>query len=280
MEIKQLSIATSSARTGIQQTLTSAVKRIPTKTLTKSFSNYLDIASSQVKNASVLLIELALRLLKFLTLFLLSVSNLLRKRTSTGLTNPTTSPRRKFNFPGIKFLKPLLLIVIAVLILFGLSKLISGIGGFGSVNKIEVSGAKASQEIKRELLFPLRSKEGQNLSDIKFFIEKAELRDEIVVQGKRATSIKGRTFLIITTKITNQYSQAISMNTKDYIRLSVNNNEEEWLAPDINNDPVEIQAISTKYVRVGFPINETDRNLILRVGEINGEKEKIVLDLK
>ena len=268
MEFKQISSSTS-LRLGIQDVFSK-----------KSFANFLDVASSQVKKVSILLIELSLRFLKYLTLLLSSIKNLLRKRTSPGLVNPSTNSRRKFNLPGNKFLKPLLITVVAVLILLGLSKLISGIGGSGSVNKITVSGAKASQDLNREFLFPLRDGGGESLSDIKFFIEKVELRDEIVVKGKRATAIKGRAFLIITLKITNQYSQSISMNTKDYIRLSVNGNETEWLAPDINNDPVEIQAISTKYTRVGFPINDSDKNLILRVGEINGEKVRIPLELK
>jgi len=269
MESKQITISSASLRLGIQDVFSK-----------KFFTNFLDVASSQVKRVSILLIELSLRFLKYLTLLLSSIKNLLRKRTSPGLINPSTNSRRKFNLPGNKFLKPLLITIVAVLILLGLSKLISGIGGSGSVNKITVSGAKASQELNREFLFPLRDGGGESLSEIKFFIEKAELRDEIVVKGKRATSIKGRTFLIITAKITNQYRQAITMNTKDYVRLSVNGNEEEWLAPDIHNDPVEIQAISTKYTRVGFPINESDKNLILRVGEINGEKVRIPLELR
>ena len=103
--------------------------------------------------------------------------------------------------------------------------------------------------------------------------------DEIIVEGKRATTVKGRTFLIVTLKITNEYTQSIDMDTRDYVRLSVEPNQ-EWQAPDIHNDPVQVQAISTKYTRLGFPINETDKNLILRVGEINGTKEEIPLTLK
>lgn len=288
MEIKQTPFSTASIRLGIQDVFSNVVKSIPSKTLKKSFANFVNVSFSQIKKVSILLIELMLSVLKSLTSRLSLTKNLLRKKTSPGLISPSTNPRRKFNFPGNKqslllrnkFLKPLLITAVAVVILFGLSKLISGIGGSGSVNKIEVSGAKASQVINREFLFPLRDGGGENLSEIKFFIEKAELRDEIVVKGKRATSIKGRVFLIITAKITNQYRQAITMNTKDYVRLSVNGNEEEWLAPDIHNDPVEIQAISTKYIRIGFPINEKDRNLILRVGEINGEKVRIPMELK
>ena len=72
----------------------------------------------------------------------------------------------------------------------------------------------------------------------------------------------------------------IKINTKDFIRLSVNNNQNEWLAPDLHNDPVEVQAISTKNTRLGFPVNESDKNLVLQVGEIEGYKQQISLSLK
>lgn len=146
-------------------------------------------------------------------------------------------------------------------------------------DRVEVKGAKAAQDLNREFTFPLKDDKGKEVSKIKFVVERAELRDEIIVKGQRATAVKGRTFLIITLKITNEHNQPIEIDTRDYIRLSVNGNESELLAPDIHNDPVEVQAISTKYTRVGFPINDSDRNLVLLVGEINGEKQKIALEL-
>lgn len=146
--------------------------------------------------------------------------------------------------------------------------------------KATVLAAKAGQDINKEFSFPLVNGKGEEVSNIKYIIKEAELRDEIIVKGKKATAIEGRVFLIFTLKIINEHNQSIEMDTRDYMRLSVNRNEEEWLAPDIHNDPVEIQAISTKNTRLGFPINDSDTNLVLRVGEINGEKEKISLDLK
>ena len=99
------------------------------------------------------------------------------------------------------------------------------------------------------------------------------------MKGQRARAVQGRNFLILNLKLTNQYTQAIEIKTSDYVRLSVNN-KNEFLAPDIHNDPVAVQPISTKYTRIGFPINDSDKNLMLRIGEIKGKKETIKLSFQ
>lgn len=146
--------------------------------------------------------------------------------------------------------------------------------------RIEVKGAKASMVLSKEYAFPLKDAKGKEVTKIKVSIQDAELRDEIIVKGSRAVAVKGRTFLILNIKIVNDYEKPIDINVKDYIRLATNGNDKELLAADIHNDPVTIQAISTKYTRIGFPINDTDTNLTLYVGEIKGDKEAVPLNLQ
>lgn len=216
-----------------------------------------------------------------------------RERFSPSITDHHSSDKKtsssiKDRLPDIdvdkrSILKWAAITAISALILVGGVRLINSTpASGGSSNKgsaLEVKPPKATQDLYKEFTFPLRNSQGEDVSTLKYTIEKVELRDEIIVQGKKATSIKGRTFLILTLKLTNEHTQAIEIDTKDYVRLSVNDNQEEWLAPDIHNDPVEVQAISTKYTRIGFPINDSDENLVLRVGEIRGDKEIIELDL-
>lgn len=149
-----------------------------------------------------------------------------------------------------------------------------------SANKATIRDAIATQALNKEFKFPLKGEKDVVLGEIKYVIENAELRDEIIVKGKKANAVSGRTFLTLNLKITNDTNQTISMNTKDYVRLFVNGNEQEPLSPSIHNDPVVVDAISVKPTRIGFAINETDTNLKLRVGEIKGEKQTIDLDLK
>lgn len=144
-------------------------------------------------------------------------------------------------------------------------------------NRITLPDAKASMSLNKELQIPIKNEKGEELARVKFTIETSEIRDQLVVKGKKATAVKGRTFLVLNLKIVNDFNKPIEINTRDYVRLSANGNDNEWLAADVHNDPVAIQAISTKYTRLAFPINESDKNLRLRLGEIKGEKEVIEL---
>lgn len=145
--------------------------------------------------------------------------------------------------------------------------------------KVDIEKPVAQQTLNRSFSFPLRDAAGKEVSQLKYEIQNAELRDEIVVKGQRATAVQGRTFLILNLKITNNYDKSIQLNSKDYVRLIVGSSPEQ-LAADIHNDPVDVQAISTKYTRLGFPINDDEKSLTIQVGEITGKKELIKLDLK
>lgn len=146
-----------------------------------------------------------------------------------------------------------------------------------STQRIVIQQAKATMKIEKEFLFPLKDNSGKKVTDIKYIVESAEKRDEIIIKEKRARAIQGRTFLIFTVKIVNPYDKPIEINARNYMRISVNGKTDELLAPDIHNDPVVVQPISTKYTRLGLPINESDTNIAVHVGEIKEDKETIAL---
>ncbi len=170
--------------------------------------------------------------------------------------------------------------IFSLIVLVGVSGLIFGLykvinSDNSKSTQIEVAPAVASTSINKEFTFPLKNEKGSEVSKIKYVIESAELRNEIIVKGQRARSVKGRIFLILNLKIVNDFKQKIEIQTADYVRLSVNGNKEVWLAPDTHSDPVAIQAISTKYTKIGFAVNESDKDILLRIGEINGEKQEL-----
>lgn len=169
----------------------------------------------------------------------------------------------------------ILLVVIGGLVIFIPRLFATSPTSSASATNSDLKPARASFDANKEFSFPVSKTDKEK--QIKMVVEKVELQDEIVVRGQKATAVAGRTFLIVNLKVVNDMDNALTMNTRDYIRLSVNKNDSELLAPDIHNDPVEIQAISTKYTRVGFPVNADDHDFVLQVGEIKGDKQKIEL---
>jgi len=187
---------------------------------------------------------------------------------------------------NIKKTLPLLIIVLsAALVLFWFGRALQKAftsprtQGDTAAGRVTIAGPRATQSINSDFSFPLTGANKKVLTEVKFSLESAELRDEIIVKGQRATAIEGRAFVILTIKITSGFNRGLEINSRDYFRLTVNDNEGELLAPEIHNDPVTVQPKSTKYTRLGFPVNETDRNLRLIIGEIEGEKTVIDLTL-
>jgi len=84
---------------------------------------------------------------------------------------------------------------------------------------------------------------------------------------------------VLNLKITNNYNKAVQLSTRDYVRLIVDNSSDR-LAADIHNDPVDVEPISTKYTRLGFPIVSDAKSLKLEVGEITGTKQTVQVNLK
>ena len=137
----------------------------------------------------------------------------------------------------------------------------------------------ATQNLNTEFKFPLKDDKGKEVAQISYFVKSSNLQDSFIFQGKMAKAIKGRTFLIFDLKITNPYTKTIEINAKDYIRIKANDSDEQ-LAPEIHNDPVQIQSNSTKYTRIGLPINDSDKDITILIGELSGKKQTIKLDLK
>ena len=81
-------------------------------------------------------------------------------------------------------------------------------------------------------------------------------------------------------KLVNDLDTGLSINTRDYVRISTDGGK-EWFAPDIHNDPVEAQAISTKNTRLGIAIDDKSKEDIkLQIGEIGGKKTVIPVSFK
>lgn len=118
---------------------------------------------------------------------------------------------------------------------------------------------------------------GKGLKKLTYTIESADLTNDIIVNGQRIQSTNGKIFLVLNIKINNDNPQGIQINSRDYVRLAAGTNSNEWWAPEIYNDPIEAQAISTKLGRLGFTVDNKQKEFKLRIGEISGDKRDIIV---
>lgn len=182
----------------------------------------------------------------------------------------------RYRFRNKKFFRIVIGIAILAVVVFVVSRVFTQTPSPTS----EVAAfSTQTQDVNREFSFPIKESEDVEVSRIKIVAEKIETLDEIVVKGQKAKAVSGRMFFIVYLKIVNDFNKSVEINTRDYFRLAIEGRDSELLAPDIHNDPVEVQAISTKYTRIGFPVNTSDKSFTLQVGEINGDKEKIEIKL-
>lgn len=145
-----------------------------------------------------------------------------------------------------------------------------------STAKTSVSKPYYSKVINKDFSFPIKDDKGNEIAIFTYTIQSVQLQNEIILKGEKADSVEGRTFLLINLKINNPTNQTMQLNSRDFIRLSVDNSPEH-LAPEIHNDPVEIQAISTKYTRLAMPVDENIKKVTLYIGDINGEKTPLTI---
>lgn len=192
--------------------------------------------------------------------------------TSSGESGPSNSSNKKF-----LLLAGLMVLIVGIFGVLFFSSM-PGQNTLGVVDeRPDATEAKKTINLNKVLQFPIRNEKGKEVSKFSYEITSAELYDSIIVKGQRARAVKGRVFLIFNLKITNSNDQAVEINTRDFLRISVNN-KQELIAPDIHNDPVQTQAISTKYTRVGVAISESDKNIKLQVGEITGKKQTVEIN--
>lgn len=176
-----------------------------------------------------------------------------------------------------RLILPGVVIIVVLVAIFTLKNILANRGNQTVDSRVSLREAKAKIDLNKNFSFPLKDQKGEEVSRIEYSIIDASLQDQIVSKGKSYTTVKGRTILVLNLKITNQYDKSVEINTRDYIRLAVGE-DKEYLAADIHNDPVMVQAISTKYTRLGFPIYDTDKNLKILVGEIGSDKEEVAIN--
>lgn len=146
------------------------------------------------------------------------------------------------------------------------------------VTSIPVTPTPANSKIslEKKYLFAINDRTGAKISEFDFVIKNVERTKEIDIPGGKATATSGRELLLINIELTNPGDIPASVVARNYLRLKVNT-EDKLIAPEYHSDPVDLQPQSTKAIRLGFNISQFDTNLVLQVGELQGEKDILVL---
>jgi hypothetical protein len=131
--------------------------------------------------------------------------------------------------------------------------------------------------LNKRFNFPILDGAGNKAGEIAFTLIKAQRTREIEIAGQTATALPGRVLILIDVELTNDGNLEATMQARNYLRLTVNG-ETKLAAPDYRSDPVDMQPKSTKDIRMGFNVADTDEQLVLQAGELEGKKELIPLN--
>lgn len=147
--------------------------------------------------------------------------------------------------------------------------LISGQTNFSPQNQITVN---------RKIEIPIRSSSGTVTGEkLAINLSTIDKSNKILIQGKPATARAGKTFIIINLEIDNSTKNQLTVRPVDFIRLQ--DSQGRSFASDVHNESVKAEAVSTKRTRVGFVVDENQKDFKFLIGEITGEKQTVEISI-
>ena len=192
--------------------------------------------------------------------------------------NMQAIPTRSINKIKLTLARYKIYIAIAILILiaaFGLvkSKQSTSVSSQGIISSQEGS----SVAIDKEFDFPIYNKGAKTENSLKLKLTTVEKTDKILVNGKPATAKDGKDFLVMYLEITNPTKDKLNVRPVDFFRLV--DSQGNQFAADVHNDPVKAEPIAIKKTRIGFVVDESLNTFKFQVGEINGEKQELEINI-
>lgn len=115
-------------------------------------------------------------------------------------------------------------------------------------------------------------------ADLSVTLTNADIDNVLLVQGKRATTREGKTFLIITMEVENQFEVPLYIFPIDLLRLV--REDGKPVAPSVHQGTVEIRPVSVKKSNVGFVINPDEKDFRIEVGDVSAEKQILEISFK
>lgn len=191
-------------------------------------------------------------------------------------TSERLGTQRKAIFNKKKIGTIVFVLIVAVAVISGIRVALSTAMKSTVSQNASVAADAITVPIEREFSFNVYDKDKKLSDPVKYTLTSAQLSKQIIIKGQKATAVKGRTFLILNLKLINEFDKSLFLNTRNYVRVQPAGTTDN-LAPEIHNDTVEAQPLSTKLTRIGLPVDENVKEFTLFVGELDGQKEQIVV---
>lgn len=135
-----------------------------------------------------------------------------------------------------------------------------------------------SLSVNKEFAFPIYAKDGTKTeNNLTIKLTSVERTDKILVNGQQASARDGKDFLVMYIEINNPTKDKLNVRPVDFFRLI--DDAGNSYAADVHNDPVKAEPISIKKTRIGYVITERQDKFNFLVGEINGTKENIEINI-
>lgn len=132
--------------------------------------------------------------------------------------------------------------------------------------------------VYKEFSFAIYDNEAKKTGNsLKITLTEAERTNKILVNGQQASVRDGKDFLVLYMEINNPTDDKLNVRPVDFFRL-IDGNGNSYAA-DVHNDPVKAEPISIKKTRIGYVVDESQTNFKFLVGEINGEKQEIEINI-
>ncbi len=168
---------------------------------------------------------------------------------------------KKFRIPILTILAITILVLLAVWAQSGISQ-------------------KPTAKINQAFSTQARTENKVRVRDADLFvtINGADIDNSLLVQGKRARTREGKTFLILNMEVENEFQVPLYIFPVDLLRLVRDDGKK--IAPSVHQGTVEIRPISTKKSNVGFVIDPDEKSFKLEIGELSGEKQLLEISFK
>lgn len=154
----------------------------------------------------------------------------------------------------------------------------SGLNGIPNVAQADSQDANAQVLLNKQFSLPIYGEDGKKTENsLKISAVNVERTNKILVNGKPASAKSGKDFLLINIEIENSTKDKLNVRPVDFFRLL--GSQDKSYAADVHNDVVKAEPLSIRKTRVGWVVDENQHKFKFLIGEINGEKQTIEVNI-